>query len=152
MKLVRIKVDSNAVTDFANLYKEFKALSWKSDEDDLKRKEIAESLAKLKKGIYAEFYKEALAMLEQGKKRGTEANQYFLGSLANNIDTEFTKKIAKKDYPSWTSIFDDMIRWHDDSKKYKASKGYKPAIKKAFEQVYGKGSWQQAIDANKKIR
>lgn len=127
--------NDNTLKRFGELSKEYDKTS-----DRFRLKEIYEEVTKMKKDFVKEYIN---FIVEYLKKEVKDPTMVFLGSLDMNIDdkagNEFIGNTLRGGFISrFNEISEDKI------------KSLKPLYKKAFDIAYGEGTWEKAVENNKK--
>ena len=102
----------------------------------------------LKKPLLVAYTK--FVQKEASKDRSADPAMVFLGSMAMNINRDFTKLITStsKNYPDWISLYNGLV---PRGRKI-GGKAYKSAFAKGFDAAHGRGTFVRAELNNKKQR
>jgi len=134
--------------DFRELVKENYDLNISDTHYDTKKEDIARQAVMLKKDLLILFTKMIISELRALQKKGQDGLNIFLGSLAHEMDDKFTKLIFKKDQPSWRAHFKDLLN-RDNLKQNISKSAYADRFERAFDIVFGKGTWRKIKELNK---
>lgn len=118
---------------------------YKSSKDQ--KDSLQKELIDLKQPLLNQFYT-FIVTHEKQKTHSYDPTMVFIGSVEMDVVEGFTKLLLHKDYPPWITTYNQLVPRNNIIKGSEA----KRVFKKAFDHVYGVGSFDATVKNNKRKR